>query len=137
MSAVMADETDRRLTAEPYEPPVTELIREILGDTGELVRIEVALARDELRHEAASAKASAIAMGSAAAVLVAAFTMLLVALVLALRVGWIGAIVVGAILLAIALALGLIGWKVMPSRPLGETKERLQANVERLRERIA
>ena len=67
----------------------------------------------------------------------AAFTMLLVALVLALRVGWVGALVVGAILLAVALALGLIGWKVMPTSPLGETKGRLQANVERLKERMA
>jgi hypothetical protein len=133
----MADQIDRRVVAEPYEPPVRDLIREILGDTGELVRIEVALARDELQHEAASAKASAIAMGAAAAVLVAAFTMLLVALVLALRVGWVGALVVGALLLAIAVALGLVGWRVMPTRPMGETKGRLQANVARLRERMA
>src|SRR5258708_38122093 len=72
---LMADETDRRLTAEPYEPPVTELIRDVLGDTGELVRIEVALARDELRQEVAAARASAIAIGAAAAVTVASFTM--------------------------------------------------------------
>jgi protein-S-isoprenylcysteine O-methyltransferase Ste14 len=134
----MTDEIDRRSIAEAFEPPpVTELIREAIGDTGELVRIEVALARDELRREVDAAKASAVAFGSAAAVSVAAFTMFMVAVVLALKVGWIGAVVVGAILLAAALTLALIGWKVMPTSPMGQTKGRLQANVAQLRERIA
>ena len=116
---------------------MTELIREAIGDTGELVRIEVALARDELRREIEAAKASAVAFGAAAAVSVAAFTMFMVAVVLALRVGWVGALVVGAILLVGAVTLGLIGWKAMPTSPMGQTKGRLQANVAQLKERIA
>ena len=123
--------------AEPYEPPVTELLREVLGDTGELVRIEVALARDELRSEVRAARTTAIAAGAAAALAVAAFTMFMVAVVLASKAGWVGAVIVGAILLAAALSLGLLGWKAMPSSPLGQTKGRIQANVERLKERMA
>jgi cytochrome c-type biogenesis protein CcmH/NrfG len=130
-------ETDRDAVAEPYDPPVTELIREILGDTGELVRIEVALARDELRRELAAARLSATLVSTAAAVTVSSFTMFMVAVVLALRAGWVGAVVVGSTLLAAALLLGLFGWKAMPTQPLGETKHRLQANVERFKERIA
>ncbi len=133
----MTDEIDRRSIAKAFEPPVTELIREAIGDTGELVRIEVALARDELRREIEAAKASAVAFGAAAAVSVAAFTMFMVAVVLALRVGWVGALVVGAILLVGAVTLGLIGWKAMPTSPMGQTKGRLQANVAQLKERIA
>jgi hypothetical protein len=135
----MADETDRRSSATPvvHEPPVTELIREVFGETRELVRIEVALARDELEQELGAAKSSAFAMGIAAAALVAAFAVLMVALVLTLKVGWVGALVVGGILLATAAALAAIGWKGMPRSPLGVTKGRLRANVEQLKERIA
>jgi Putative Actinobacterial Holin-X, holin superfamily III len=133
----MADATDRRSAVEPYDPPVTDLIREVFADTRELVRIEVALARDELGHEVTAAKASAIALGCAAAVSLVSFTMFLVALVLALGVGWVGALVVGAILLALALSLAFIGWSTLPMKPLEQTKGRLQANVERLKERMA
>jgi hypothetical protein len=131
----MADEIDR--SAELGEPPVTDLIREVLGDTRELVRIEVALARDDVRHEVAAAKTSAIALGSAAVASIAAFTLFMVAIVLALKVGWVGAVVVGGILLAVAISLGFVGWSALPTKPLAQTKGRLQANVERLKERMA
>ena len=132
----MADETDRQ-PAELYEPPVTELIREVLGDTRELVRIEVALARDELGHEVASARTSAIAIGIAAVAFIAAFAVFMLAIVLALKAGWVGALVVGGILLAAAISLGFVGWSALPTKPLAQTKGRLQANVERLKERMA
>jgi Putative Actinobacterial Holin-X, holin superfamily III len=133
----MADETVRRWAPEQDEPPVTDLIREVLGDTRELVRIEVALARDELGHEVASARTGAIALACATAVAVAAFTMFMVAIVLALRAGWVGALVVAGTMLAAALGLGLLGWSALPTKPLEQTKGRLQANVERLKERMA
>jgi hypothetical protein len=101
------------------------------------VRIEVALARDELGHEIAAAKTSAIAFGSAAAVAVSGFTMLVVALVFALKGGWAGALVAGGILLAAALGLGLAGWSALPKKPLERTKGRLQADVKQLKERMA
>jgi hypothetical protein len=63
--------------------------------------------------------------------------MFMVALVLALRAGWVGALVVGGVLLAAALGLALVGWTALPMKPLEQTKGRLQANVERLKERMA
>jgi hypothetical protein len=133
----MADETDRPPLPGQDEPPVTDLIREVIGEGRELVRIEVALARDELGREMAAAKTSAIAFGCAAAVAVTALTMFVVALVLALRGGWAGALVAGAILLAAALGLGLAGWSALPKKPLEQTKGRLRAEVKQLRERMA
>lgn len=133
----MADETARGSAVAPYEPPVADLIRDVLGDTGELVRIEVALARDEVRREVTAARTGAIALGAAAAASVAAITMFAVAIVLRFELGWVGALVAGAILLGAALVLGLVGWKALPTSPMGETKGRLQQNVERLKERIA
>jgi hypothetical protein len=116
---------------------VTDLIREVIGDGRELVRIEVALARDELGREIAAAKTSSIAFGCATALAVTALTMFVVALVLALRGGWAGALVAGAILLAAALGLGLVGWSALPKKPLEQTKGRLRADVKQLRERMA
>jgi hypothetical protein len=133
----MADEIAHGSALGSYEPPVADLIREVLGDTGELVRIEVALARDEVRREVAAARTGAIALAAAAAASVAALTMFIVAIVLGLQLGWVGALVAGAILLGAALLLGLLGWKAMPTSPMGETKGRLQQNVERLKEGIA
>lgn len=133
----MADETDRLSAAEEDEPPVTDLIREVLADSRELVRIEVALARDELTHEIAAAKTSAVAFACAAAVAVGAFTMFVVALVLALKGGWAGALAAGGILLVAAIGLGLGGWSALPKKPLEQTKGRLQADVKQLKERMA
>ena len=136
----MAFETDRGSGSSPRaarEEPVAELLREALGETRDLVRIEVALAREDLRSAFSVAKISVFAIGSAAALTVAAFTMFIVTIVLALKAGWVGALVAGGLLLAVAATLGLAGWRAMPKELMGETKERLQADVKQLREKIA
>jgi hypothetical protein len=133
------DETLRRsaAVAPGDEAPVGELIREALGDTRELVRLEVALAREDLRSELSATKAGAVGMSVAAAALVAGVTMLLVALVIALGWGWVGALVVGAALLVLAGASALLGYGAIPKHFFGRTTTRLRADVEQLRERIA
>jgi hypothetical protein len=133
----MAIEMGRGSAATKSEPPVGALIREALGDTRELVRLEVALAREDLRSEVAAAKTSAIVLGGAAAAAVAGLAVLVVALVLALDAGWVGALVAGGILLVVALALGLIGAKAMPTNPLVGTRGRILSDVRHLKERIA
>jgi hypothetical protein len=133
----MAIEMGRGSAAPKGEAPVGTLIREALGDTRELVRIEVALAREDLRAEVAAAKTSAIALGLAWATAVMGLTMGIVALVVAFDLGWVGALAAGGILLAVAVALGLIGWKVMPTHPLGGTRGRILSDVKHLKERIA
>ena len=134
----MANET--RLSKPSAEEPVADLIREALGETRELVRIEIALAREDMRNEVRSAKVSGIALGAAAALFVSAFTMFMVAIALATGTrgtGWIVALVIGGILLAAAAVLGFSGWRAMPWAPLTPTRDRLQASVEQLKERVA
>jgi hypothetical protein len=133
----MPKESDVETASVPEEAPVTDLIRDALGDTRELVRIEVALAREDLRSEIAAAKVSAAASVGAGIALVVALALFTVAVVLALEAGWAGALVAGGIWLVLGVALGLIGWKGMPRKPMVETRERLLADVEQLRERIA
>ena len=119
------------------EAPVGDLIREALGDTRELVRLEVALAREDLKSEVGAVRSCAIMMGAAAAALVVSLGLLLVALVFAIGAGWVGALVAGGALLLLAGLLGLAGWRAMPKSFFGETRERLLAEVDTLRERIA
>jgi hypothetical protein len=134
----MADGSDRGSAAATEEDvSVGELIRDALGDTRELVRLEVALAREDLRTDVAAARSSAIAAVAAGVTFVASIALFVVAIVLALEVGWLGAVVAGAILLAIAVTLGLIAWRAIPLRPFDETRGRLRADVAQLRERIA
>jgi Putative Actinobacterial Holin-X, holin superfamily III len=133
----MATEIGRGATAAKGEPAVGDLVREALGDTRELVRLEVALAREDLRGELATARTSAVAIALAFALVVMALTMFVVAIVLALAVGWVGALVAGGVLLLLAVALGLVGWKAMPTRPLGDTRGRILWDVKHLKEGIA
>jgi hypothetical protein len=116
---------------------VSDLIREALGDTRELVRIEIALAREDLRSEVRSAKVSAGALGAAAALFLSAFALGMVAIVLGTGGGWVAALVLAGILLAAAAVFGLVGWRAVPSSPFGQTRDRLQSSVELLRERAA
>jgi Putative Actinobacterial Holin-X, holin superfamily III len=133
----MAIEIGRGSAAAKGEPPVGDLVREALGDTRELVRLEIALAREDVRGEIAAARTSAVAIVLAFAVAVMAVTTFVVAIVLALRVGWPGALVAGGILLLVAIALGLVGWKALPTRPLGGTRGRILSDVHHIKERIA
>jgi uncharacterized membrane protein YqjE len=133
----MAIEIGRGSAAAKGEPPVGDLVREVLGDTRELVRLEIALARDDVRGEIAAARTSAIAIGLAFAVGVMGLTMFVVAIVLALRAGWVGALVAGGVLLLAAIALALVGWKALPTRPLDDTRGRLVSDVNRIKEGIA
>jgi hypothetical protein len=118
------------------EPPAAELIREALEETRDLVRIEIALAREEIGGQLAKAKVGAIALGAAAALALLASTMALVAMAAAFACVWIAALVIAGILLIAAGVIGLFGWRAMPKRPLAETRGRLESDLEQLKERI-
>jgi hypothetical protein len=119
------------------DEPTTKLLREALDETRELVRLEIALAREETKGELRQAKAGAMALGSAAAAAVASFTMFMVAIALAFSVAWLTSLIIGVILLASAGGLAFAGYKALPTKPLAETKERLESDLKQLKERIA
>jgi protein-S-isoprenylcysteine O-methyltransferase Ste14 len=116
--------------------PTTDLLHQALGEVGEVVRLEVALARRELTTELAAGKAAAIALGTASASALMALTMLLVAIALALPIPWIGAVVIGAVLLALAAGLAAVGWRRLPKRPLEKTKNRVETDIAEAKERL-
>jgi hypothetical protein len=136
----MPEETTKQVvTAEVVDrdEPTTDLIREALDETRELVRLEVALAREELKGELTQAKTGGFALGSAASAGIAAFTMFMVTIALAFSMKWLAALIIAGILLALACALGLGGWKLMPKQPLGATRERIGSDLKQLKERVA
>jgi hypothetical protein len=114
-----------------------QLIRDAFDQMQQLVRLEVALARDEVTSELARAKTAGIALGAAAALGTAGLALLLVAIAAAFPTLWLSAVVLGGLLVFTAGVLGYGAWKWMPARPLEQTKERLESDLKQLRERAA
>jgi len=120
----------------PLPVSSVELIREAMDEARQLIILEVALAKDEVRREAVAAKSAAIALAVGAAVLLVGLSLLLVALALAIFPGPIPSLVLGLILLAAAAIAGVAGVKLLPKKPFGETRRRLETDIENVKERI-
>jgi hypothetical protein len=116
--------------------PTTDLVREALVEARELVRLEVALAREDVTSKLAAAKRSCIAFGVAAAAALMALTLFAVAIVLAVPVPWAGALVVGGALVILAAALSALGWGLRPKQVFDKTKGRLESGFEEAKERL-
>ena len=115
-----------------------ELFREAIDETRELARLEVELAKEELWTELRSAKVGAIGLGGGAAAALSGVTMCFVAIAMAFHLEWLAALIIGGILLVLGAALAIGGYSALPRRPLlGETKERIETDLKRLRERVA
>jgi hypothetical protein len=112
-----------------------DLVRDAIDEARELVRLEVALAKDEARTELYETRAGAIALGVTATLAVLGLAMLLVALVLAIGSGWVSPLICGLVLLACAALGAYVAWRVLPKKPLDETRRRLSADVSELRSR--
>ncbi len=118
------------------EEPAGELFREAVDETRELVRLEVALAREEMRSELRQAMRAAMGFGFGALAAIAAFTMLLVALATTFTREWLAALVMAAALAGVAAAAVALGWLWRPRRPLGDTRQRIGRDLRGLKERI-
>lgn len=115
----------------------TELLREAIEETRQLVKLEVELAKDEVREELADAKRAAVMFGVAAVAALLAAAMLFVALALAIFPGPVPALVIGGILIAAAVILGLVAWKRTPKKPLGRTRQRLETDARVIKEGVS
>lgn len=136
------DTTERNLAMHPTTDPrpdasTKELLREAVDETKQLVKLELELAKTEVREEITRAKSAAIAMAVSLALGVLGVAMLFVALALAIFPGPAPALVLGLLLLAIAGSAAFAGWKLVPRKPLPETRRRLEADARILEERIA
>ena len=118
------------------DTPTTELMRQVLDETRELVRIETRLARDELRGDLAQLQSAAIFGGVALLLAVLTLSTLLMALILALGASAGVAFIVAAALLLAACVLAGLAYQRLPKPPLARTRERLTSDVTQLKEHI-
>jgi uncharacterized membrane protein YqjE len=129
---------DRLHTQTPIlaSEPTSTLLRQTIDETKELVRLELALAREELSEDLQRLKIAAI-LGSVAIVLaVMTLSTLVVALVL-----WVGGTALGALAVSVALAavcavIAVVSYKNVPRVPLERTRARLTSEVRQFEEHI-
>jgi uncharacterized membrane protein YqjE len=112
--------------------PTTELMRQVLDETKELVRIEMRLARDELDADLRELQRAAILAGTALLLAVLALSTLVVSLLFALEAGAGAALAIAAAFLLAGVVLGVLAYRRVPKPPLGRTRERLKHDVNEL-----
>jgi hypothetical protein len=117
--------------------PTAELVKEALDQARVLVRSEVALAREEIKSEVTKARTAAIGIGAAVGLAMLGIAFLLIAFAIVTVhhpivpfLFGIGALVLAGVLVAVAIA-------ALPKKPLDHTRERVETDVQVLKERIA
>ena len=119
------------------EASVIDLVRAAVDDARELVRIEVALARDEINTELHATERAAVGFALALAAAVVALTMFTVAVVIALRAAaWTVAVAGAAFLVGAAIA-AAAGYGALPKNPHEKTRARLETDVREIKENLA
>jgi uncharacterized membrane protein YqjE len=114
----------------------TELVRQTMEDTKELVRIELKLAREEIRDDLLQLKTVAILLGVAAVLAVLVLSSLIVAIVIALGGTVVVALVATGVLAVGSGAMAIIARKHFPKVPLQRTRARLKSDINQLKEHV-
>jgi uncharacterized membrane protein YqjE len=116
--------------------PTTELMRQVLEETRELVRLEARLARDELSADVVQLKSAAILAAAAGVLALLALAGLVMSLVLALGGEALVALLVAVGLLLVASVAAGVAYQRVPKPPLARTRERLKSDVTQLERHI-
>jgi uncharacterized membrane protein YqjE len=116
--------------------PTGELMRQVLDETKELVRIETRLARDELEGDLRQLESAAMFGGAALLLGILSLSTLAMAIVLALGGAASIAFLLAALLLLSGSVLALLAYRRAPKPPLARTRARLKSDVTQLKEHI-
>lgn len=127
-----------RLDAERLRKLSTpDLFRHLLEEARLLARAEVLVMREELRRELIRARIAAILGGVALVLALSGVALLLVAVAAALPLAlWLGALIVGVVLLLIAGGLGFLAYRKAPTQPMERTQTRLKQDLALTRETL-
>lgn len=117
--------------------PTSELIRQALDETKELVRLEVKLAREEVRDDVLQLKQVAIFGGIALVAAIVGLSTLVTALVLAVGGTALAALIVGGVLLVLTAVLAAVAYARLPKVPLGRTRARIESDIVEIKEHLA
>jgi hypothetical protein len=113
----------------------TTLMREAIDETRQLVRIEVALAKDEARREIRDLKSAAVAFGVAITATMLGLAAIVSTVVVAL--GVLAGVIIAVVALVLAAILGVTGYRRLPTNPLVATRKRLEDDIQGLKEHVA
>jgi uncharacterized membrane protein YqjE len=119
------------------EGSTADLVREAMYEAKELVRLEVELAKEELKEELQPVKRASILFGVAFAATALALCMLAVALVLALGGTAIVALAIAGGAMGVSGAGTWIGYRMLPKSIFDKTRHRLQDDANQLKEHLA
>lgn len=122
--------------------PTRDLVGELARKASQLARKEVELAKEELRADVRAEIRMASGLGVAGVCAIVALTILLVTIAFALMesgtmAGWLAALIVAAVVLAIGTVAGLWGWAKRVQQPLTETRRSMKENLRWAKDRIA
>ena len=124
------------MNGEPGRPGARALLRAVGSQLAQLVQDEVELARAELISDARSGRRTLVALALATVAALVGFTLLFVALVLALGTvmpGWAAALMVAVGVSAGGAVVGIVGWRGRPRAPLSLTRRSLREDWEWLK----
>ena len=122
----------------PLEQASTvDLVKEALDEAKELVRLEVEIAKDEVKQEVAQTKKAAIGFGVALAFALVVLSLLAVSIVLAVGGTAVAALAVAGVFLVLGGVAGYLGYTMIPKKPLDKTMNRVKRDVNQLKEHIA
>jgi len=123
------------------ESSTGDLIKQAFDEARELVRIEVGLAKEEA-HEQIRAVTRAAIVGAIALVgLLLFLSTATVAFVLGVSKtqsgGAVAALVIAGIFLLASCAAGAMAYRLVPKKPGGETRRRIESDIKELKEHVA
>ena len=126
-----------RSPAQLEEASTADLVKEAMNEAKELVRLEVELAKEDVKHELRKVRRAAVGFGIALGSTVVVLCLLAVALVLALGGTPLVALAIAGGFLVLAAVAGFAGYGMLPKAPLERTRDRLQDDMNQLKEHIA
>lgn len=113
-----------------------DLVKEAFAEARELVKVEVKRAKDEVREQLEQAKAAAIVLALGALLALVGLTLFAVAIPLAFGATALAAILTGVCFVGGAGMLALIGWWLLPKKPLPETRKNAEHDIGALEEAL-
>jgi uncharacterized membrane protein YqjE len=119
------------------EASTADLVKEAMGEAKELVRLEVELAKEDVKEELRQIQRAAIGFGVALASTLIVLCLLAVALVLALGGTALVALAMAGVFLVLAAIAGYAGYRLLPKVPIEKTRHRLENDMNQLKEHIA
>lgn len=117
--------------------PTSDLVKEMFDETKQLVKLEIEMAKEEAKIELKKAERAAIAGGIGLVASILLLSMLSVALVFAVGGTALAALAVAGGWLLVSAGAGFYAYSAAPKKPLEGTRQRLESDLNQLKEHIA